>query len=102
MAIKVSDLKNQTGAHEYPFLYCSECDSHISANAGDYFLQPAEHEFYCCGVAMRLMRKRVILEEVNPDGTIKEDDIPTFEEPGVPCNECGAKVGEPCAGPHER
>lgn len=63
--VKVKDLPNFVGSNVYPkpFLHCSECFAEYSANRHDYFLHPDEHAFTCCGEPMRLMTKRIIMEE---------------------------------------
>lgn len=65
MAVRVGDLKEQTGeSGPHPFLYCEECGEECSANKTDYFLLPDDYVFRHCGYDMKLVRRRAILEEV--------------------------------------
>lgn len=48
--IRVKDLKNQTSERgPHPILLCRMCGGEYSANAGDYFLLPAQQIMKCCG-----------------------------------------------------
>jgi len=63
--ITVGQLQNQTGVPgPHPSLHCDQCGNDYSANKSDYFMAPSDHPFTCCGEPMRLVRRRVILEEV--------------------------------------
>ena len=65
MSIHKRDLKNQTGANgPRPILFCAVCGSENSANSGDYWDWPDDHEFKCCGKPMSLCIKRTVYEEV--------------------------------------
>ena len=68
--VTVADLQDQTGASATPgphsILYCQECGSEYSANKGDYWNHPSNYPFYCCGLSMLLVQKKVIYSEVKP------------------------------------
>lgn len=66
MAIRVKDLKNQTGEPgPHPFLKCiGTCQGEYSANAGDYFAASPDTVLKCCGKSMRLVRRETRLVEV--------------------------------------
>lgn len=65
--ITINDLKDQTGTPgPHPILYCAECGSEFSANKSDYFLSAGDDAVKHCGKNMRLVRKRVIYEDVKP------------------------------------
>ncbi len=49
---------------EHPSLYCTECGEHTSANPGDYWEADPETVITCCGEPVRLVRRRVVLEDV--------------------------------------
>ena len=56
--VTVADLRDQIGTNgPRPLLYCRRCGSEQSANAGDYFMAPANRIFKCCGVNMVLVTK---------------------------------------------
>ena len=64
-----AQLEDQTGGHGLmhrlpPFLYCQQCGSEASANAGDYWNLPDDHVFMCCGSPMRLVTKKTTYEDV--------------------------------------
>jgi hypothetical protein len=63
--VKVSDLKDKYDGNV--MLYCECCSSECSATRGDYFQRPLDHTFTCCGEPMRLVRKRVMYEDVLPE-----------------------------------
>ena len=61
---RVRDLKDQTGIPDNDpgrevFLYCPACGERNSANAGDYWDWPPDHEFVCpaCQEPMILARQ---------------------------------------------
>lgn len=59
MAIKVKDLKDQTGmSSPRPFLFCPICGVECSANKSDYFMAHPETVFACCGEPMRRVTKQ--------------------------------------------
>lgn len=63
--IRVRDLKDQMGMpFPRPSLYCSKCNSLFSANAGDYFAAQPDTILKHCDRPMRLVIKRVTLEDV--------------------------------------
>ncbi len=59
MAVKVKDLKDQSGPGPHPNLMCLCCGGEYSANKGDYFMFPHNHTFKCCGEEMILAVKEV-------------------------------------------
>jgi hypothetical protein len=60
---------NRAKAGPTPFLKCDECYGEYSANRGDYWNVAKAHVMTCCGEPMRLMTKRTLYVEVNPDGS---------------------------------
>jgi len=64
-AIK-GNLKDQIGSdEERMIMWCPCCDDEFSANAGDYWYLPDDHQFTCenCGCALVLGYKRIVYEE---------------------------------------
>ena len=61
--ITVADLPKLVTREEWkgpiPFLYCSICDHESSANAGDYWHLPDDHEFWHCHFPMELVTRGV-------------------------------------------
>lgn len=48
----------------HPFLFCPDCGNEASANPADYWAVNRDTVFTCCGEPMRLVRRRVIYEDV--------------------------------------
>lgn len=61
-AIK-KNLKQQVGigCTDKKILYCPECSSEFSGNAGDYFMLPEDHVFTCedCNCELELVTKHI-------------------------------------------
>lgn len=59
-AIK-KNMKDQILTKDQKILHCPNCDAEYSGNAGDYFMLPPDHVFFCdeCGVEMELVNKIV-------------------------------------------
>lgn len=57
-AIK-SNLQDSILHHEAKgiFMHCEICESRYSADSGDYWNLPDEHEFTCCNEVMELVRE---------------------------------------------
>ncbi len=67
MAVKVSDLKEQTGVPgPHPILYCPSCGGEYSANKSDYFMHSATHVFKCCRRNLKLVQKTTTYVQVKP------------------------------------
>jgi len=64
MAIKVGDLKDQTGTNDRAILMCVCCGGEYSANSGDYFLLPKSQVLTCCDEPLKRVVKRTVFEEV--------------------------------------
>jgi len=62
-AIK-SNMKDQILTKDRKILHCPECNAEYSGNAGDYFLLPEDHIFYCseCECEMELVKKIVAVQ----------------------------------------
>ena len=63
-AIK-SNLKDQIGTDDKTIMFCPCCNAEFSANAGDYWYLPDDHQFTCenCGCALLLGHKQIIYKE---------------------------------------
>lgn len=54
-AIK-SNMYDHTGLYgPHPVMYCRDCLKEQSANAGDYWDTPSNHQFKCCGQTMEIV-----------------------------------------------
>lgn len=66
MAVKVQDLKDQTGASgPRPVLRCAACGGEYSAHAGDYWAADPDYEFECCGEPCALVTIETVYKEVS-------------------------------------
>lgn len=62
--IRVRDLPTQPAPGV--MLLCVECAATYSAAQGDYFTHAPDDVMVCCGESLRLVRRRVVLEDVEP------------------------------------
>lgn len=61
--VTVNDLTDQIGMKgPRPILFCVVCQMEASANAGDYWSLPKDHEFICCDEPMALVIKKTTYE----------------------------------------
>lgn len=62
-AIK-KNLKDQILTDDKTIMHCGVCSAEYSANAGDYWNHPEDHEFKCCGLIMDLVTKHTVYKDV--------------------------------------
>lgn len=60
--VRVCDLPDQPSWGV--MLHCNRCGENYSAYCGDYFAADPATILKCCGRPMRLVRKRIVYEEV--------------------------------------
>lgn len=59
--VKIKDLKDQILTNDETFLFCTICESHYSANSGDYWDIKPSHVFTCCDTPMKLATQHTTL-----------------------------------------